>query len=306
MLSPLRSRAGKRLREPFGKAGLTVAVIALVFAMLGGAYAAGGLTSKQKKEVKAIAKGFQGTGPAGPQGPAGAKGDSGAAGSSGAAGKDGASPVGTSFSGSKTLGSVTCTEGGIEYKGATTDLVCNGKKGTNGTPGTSVTNTPLTEGNVNCPKGGAELKVGAGTPTYACNGQTGFTATLPSGSTETGSWAKYILPAEEGRVPISFSIPLAATIPSANVLTLPVGYNGEDGVGAEHESCPGKSIAPKAKKGFLCVYVGASVGAVTILGFRNPTVTSASDSSVATTGIAMFMTSTEEAESYGSWAVTAP
>ena len=30
----------RRLKEPFGKAGLIVAVVALVFAMLGGAYAA--------------------------------------------------------------------------------------------------------------------------------------------------------------------------------------------------------------------------------------------------------------------------
>jgi hypothetical protein len=90
MLSPLRKRAGQRLREPFGKAGLTVAVIALVFAMLGGAYAATGLNSKQKKEVKSIAKSFQGSGPAGAQGPAGAKGDNGSNGAQGPKGDTGA------------------------------------------------------------------------------------------------------------------------------------------------------------------------------------------------------------------------
>jgi Collagen triple helix repeat (20 copies) len=89
MLSPLRKRAGRRLREPFGKAGLTVAVIALVFAMLGGAYAATGLNSKQKKEVKAIAKSFQGTGPAGAPGAAGAKGDNGTQGVKGDTGATG-------------------------------------------------------------------------------------------------------------------------------------------------------------------------------------------------------------------------
>jgi collagen triple helix repeat protein len=89
MLSPLPKRAGSRLREPFGKAGLTVAVIALVFAMLGGAYAAGKLTSKQKKEVEKIAKKFQGTGPAGAQGPAGANGKDGAQGPKGDAGSQG-------------------------------------------------------------------------------------------------------------------------------------------------------------------------------------------------------------------------
>ncbi len=89
MLSPRNKGAKKRFREPFGKAGLTVAILALVFAMVGGAWAAAGLNSKQKKEVKSIAKSFQGTGPAGAAGPAGAKGDNGANGSSGAKGDKG-------------------------------------------------------------------------------------------------------------------------------------------------------------------------------------------------------------------------
>jgi Collagen triple helix repeat (20 copies) len=70
------------LREPFGKAGLTVAVIALVLAMVGGAYAAGALTGKQKKEVEKIAKKFAGK--------PGAPGATGQAGSAGPAGKNGA------------------------------------------------------------------------------------------------------------------------------------------------------------------------------------------------------------------------
>jgi hypothetical protein len=89
MLSPRNKGAGKRFREPFGKAGLTVAILALVFAMVGGAYAAGKLTSKQKKEVEKIAKKFQGTGPAGAAGPAGAKGDNGSNGSNGDTGPQG-------------------------------------------------------------------------------------------------------------------------------------------------------------------------------------------------------------------------
>jgi len=92
MLSPRNKGAGKRFREPFGKAGLTVAILALVFAMVGGAWAAVGLNSKQKKEVKSIAKSFQGTGAAGAAGaagPAGPKGDNGAKGDTGAQGKEG-------------------------------------------------------------------------------------------------------------------------------------------------------------------------------------------------------------------------
>jgi collagen triple helix repeat protein len=85
-----------RIREPFGKAGLTVAVVALVMALVGGAYAATGLNGKQKKEVTKIAKQFAGkpgapgaAGAAGPAGPQGAKGDEGAAGSNGATGPTG-------------------------------------------------------------------------------------------------------------------------------------------------------------------------------------------------------------------------
>jgi hypothetical protein len=72
----------RAIREPFGKAGLTVAILALVLAMVGGAYASGALTGKQKREVKKIAKRYAGkagpqgiegkrgpTGPEGPQGP---------------------------------------------------------------------------------------------------------------------------------------------------------------------------------------------------------------------------------------------
>jgi hypothetical protein len=82
---PIRS-----LKEPFGKAGLTVAVLALVLAMVGGAYAAGGLTKSQEKQVTKIAKKYAGKpGPAGPAGPAGATGGAGKEGPEGAAGKNG-------------------------------------------------------------------------------------------------------------------------------------------------------------------------------------------------------------------------
>jgi hypothetical protein len=72
----------RAIREPFGKAGLTVAVLALVMAMVGGAYAASGaLTGKQKKEVEKIAKKFAGK--------PGAPGAAGTNGTNGTNGKDG-------------------------------------------------------------------------------------------------------------------------------------------------------------------------------------------------------------------------
>ncbi len=80
------------IREPFGKAGLTVAILALVMALVGGAYAATKLNGTQKKEVEKIAKKYAGkTGSAGSQGlagPAGAKGDTGTNGKDGANGTD--------------------------------------------------------------------------------------------------------------------------------------------------------------------------------------------------------------------------
>lgn len=82
-----------KLRERFGTAGLIVAIVALVLALTGGAFAAtGGLNAKQKKEVKKIAKRFQGSGPQGPQGPpgpVGARGETGATGPAGAPGAQG-------------------------------------------------------------------------------------------------------------------------------------------------------------------------------------------------------------------------
>jgi len=79
----------QRLQDRFGTAGLIVAVVALIAALTGTAFAAAGLNAKQKKEVKAIAKSFQGTGPAGAAGAAGPAGPQGPAGSPGAKGDAG-------------------------------------------------------------------------------------------------------------------------------------------------------------------------------------------------------------------------
>jgi Collagen triple helix repeat (20 copies) len=77
--------------EPFGKAGLLVAILALVLATTGAAFAASGLNGKQKKEVEKIAKKFAGKpGPAGPAGATGPAGPAGAAGKNGSNGAPGA------------------------------------------------------------------------------------------------------------------------------------------------------------------------------------------------------------------------
>jgi len=84
-----------RIHERLGTAGLVVAIVALVAALGGTAFAMAGLNSKQKKEVKGIAKQFAGKpgpkGATGPQGPAGQQGPIGANGKDGAAGPTGPS-----------------------------------------------------------------------------------------------------------------------------------------------------------------------------------------------------------------------
>jgi hypothetical protein len=158
----------RAIREPFGKAGLTVAILALVFAMVGGAYAAkGALTGKQKKEVEKIAKTeakkFVITSTSqikpsvlessGPKATASAKGKQGKQGKQGKTGKTGPQgPAGAT--------------GPAGPQGAKGDTGANGKDGANGTNG----------------KEGLEGKAGK-------NGTTGFTEMLPSGKTETGTWA---------------------------------------------------------------------------------------------------------------------
>ncbi len=294
MFSPLRNGAGKRLREPFGKAGLTVAVIALVFAMLGGAYATtsdGGKATSSAKAKKGPRgpKGAAGpAGPAGPAGSAGAKGDTGAAGSNGSNGANGKSAEVASFTGSKTVGGVTCTEGGLEVKSASaTTLVCNGKKGTNGTNGDPGP---------------------AGSP-WTVDG------TLPSGKTETGSWA--FGPMAAGAIPgteiikqsISFPIQLVGGLGASNVHF--INANGkEEKLPFELEevtsaTCHGTAAAPTADPGNLCVYTAALSKAK----IWNELLQSPIDASPGTSvagAVLNFGFVEAGAEGRGTWAVTAP
>jgi len=231
MLSPLRNRAGKRLREPFGKAGLTVAVIALVFAMLGGAYAAsnnGGGKAVASK-AKAGPRGPRGktgpAGPAGPQGPAGANGKDGANGSNGSAGTNGKSV---------TVSATSCGGLGgalVKQEGAASGVeVCNGEEGGPGADGNSVvTNELLGEPGEECEGvGGTEFEVaGQGNPEVVCNGEKGekgdagpegnIKSTLPTGVLETGSWSFYQQGGSRIVVTISLPIKLGGNVASEHI-----------------------------------------------------------------------------------------
>jgi hypothetical protein len=156
------------LRTRFGIPGV-ISVMALVFAMFGGAYAAsnnssGGGKATASAKAKKGPRGPKGpkgdTGPIGPQGPAGLKGDTGAKGDAGA---NGASVTSVPASGGE------CPAGGTKFTSVSgSTAICNGE-----------------------------------------DGQTGFTETLPSGKTETGVWGGNPVPSGFGTFPLSFPIPLA-------------------------------------------------------------------------------------------------
>ncbi|MGH2878777.1 MAG: collagen-like triple helix repeat-containing protein [Solirubrobacteraceae bacterium] len=191
--------------------------LALVFAMTGGAYAAKKYLITSTKQISPkVLKQLEGkAGPAGAQGPAGPAGPQG---NPGAPGKDGTNGT-------------------------------NGEKGAAGTNGKSVVVEEETAGGPNCEgHGGASFEAeGTGTKTYACNGQTGFTKTLPSGETEQGTWMINFNASEEhiqAADPISFNIPLAKPVA--------VHYLAEGAVSTSE--CPGTAEAPSATKGNLCVY----------------------------------------------------
>jgi hypothetical protein len=157
-----------------------IAIVALVFAATGGAFAAtgGGGSSHatlSASAAKSKAKPKTKAGPRGPAGPAGKNGAPGPAGPAGATGPAG--PTGPA--------------GGTGPAGS---------PGEPGKPGESVTVEKAAKP-VECKEGGSKLTVG-GKSEHVCNGEKGAAGpegnikeTLPSGKTETGSWSTPPLPA---------------------------------------------------------------------------------------------------------------
>jgi hypothetical protein len=257
----------RQLKEPFGKAGLTVAILALVLAMVGGAWAAGALSGKQKKEVEKIAKKFAGKpGAPGANGTNGAKGENGAA---GANGSNGTSVTSTEFEGEE---EGHCIVGGSKFISASgKTYACNGKRGTNGTNGTDGKSVVLGAAGSECPTPNGtsvEVEGNAASKKYVCNGEkgepgeTGFTEFLPSGKTEKGMWSIYrgavTVTGEEEEVPIalstdSFVIPLE-TPPAAGIEEFIIENE------STNPNCPGTVQNPKAEAGHLCVYTESTTG----------------------------------------------
>jgi hypothetical protein len=274
MLSPLRNR--------FGIPGV-ISVIALVFAMFGGAYAAtntGKATSSAKaKKGPRGPKGPKGdTGPAGPAGSAGAKGDKGDPGSNGAAGKDG-----TSVNNTAEPKGANCKEGGTKLVGAGTTYACNGEKGKEGSPWT-------------------------------------LGGTLPPGKTETGSWAFGVI--SEGaappgfgnyRLPISFTIPLAEDLTASQVHYINAEGKEvkESGLVENPPNCTGSADDPIAAPGHLCVYTAVIQFATAMSEHIQKTGTYQSEAGgevtgASTAGAMLTLWFVQEgAQGLGTWAVTA-
>lgn len=281
MLSALR----KRLHLT---PGTVIATLALVFAMTGGAYAAGKYVITSTKQISPkVLKSLQGkagsagasgaAGAAGPQGPAGAAGSAGAKGENGAPGEPGA-------------------------KGEP------GTKGTSGTNGTPATTASFTGEAHGCKSGGVEVKSGSG-PTYVCNGQSGgsgYTETLPPGKTETGVWTFSVYDVPKGKEPytaISFPIPLEAGSEKVFIVSAEEIKN-KTGPGVE-AGCTGTVLDPTAPEATLCIYVWEEQAEHAFL----TTTVFGGAGGYQPDGTTLLAFTTEDGASYngnGSWAVTAP
>lgn len=266
-----------------------IALVALVFAMTGGAYAVTGggggkAGSRASAQIAKKAKSKALRGPRGPEGPAGKEGKQGPAGPAGPQGAVGA----------------------------------NGKDGTNGTDGTGATTKAFTGvktlGSEKCPNGGLEVTSVSGTALVCngTNGQTGFTKTLEKGDTETGSWEAQIPAkvAEQHSVmaPISFPIPLETAVPATDVV-----YVGPGNTTHETE-CPGTVGEPAAEAGHLCVYASTEEGLkpYTLEGSIHDPALNGEDSfggeaGAGSTGALLILlpSGSESGYAYGTWAVTA-
>jgi len=231
----------KRLKRRIGAngPGLTVAVIAMLVALTGGAFAASGaLTSTQKKEVKKIAqaeaKKFATAGPAGATGSTGAPGTKG---DSGAKGTDGKSIEITPISPGEELECEGNGGASVKKEGAPSGIeVCNGEKGAKGEEG-----SPWTLG-----------------------------SNLPPGAIETGSWAFNAAEATNpALVSISFPVQFPFNLKAAHVhFSTEANFADFDGEGVKTVGCKGSFKNPSGSPasetvspnppGELCVYLNTN------------------------------------------------
>jgi hypothetical protein len=251
-----------------------IALLALVFALTGGAFAAsgGGAGNASGKSAgradanRPLAAAAKKAKPApkgktGPRGPAGAKGATGATGTTG--------PVGA-----------TGPTGATGATGPTGTPGANGTNGANGAPGEKgATGSPWTAG-----------------------------GTLPSKATETGTWVFSTPEALEPFVSISFTIPLAEGLEGSQVH-----YVGQNGGGSECPGTVSEPAAAKGQlcvyEGTMS-NPGIETEAGIAKAFIYPPVVGRSafspGASVSGAVVQFVSAHSENTAGSGSWAVTAP
>jgi hypothetical protein len=230
--------------------GLTVAIVALIVALTGTAFAAAKLNGTQKKEVEKIAKKFAGKpgapgaqgaqGPVGPQGPGGPKGDTGPEGKKGDKGDEGIAGKSVEVTPIAAGDAFECEERGgalVKNEGAVSGVeVCAGRQGEKGEPWTA---------------GGV----------------------LPPNSSEYGSWA--VSGSESDEAGLVTAIPFFLPMPVAEMTASEVHYQGEGVSFFSH--CGSNGESPEAEPGQLCVYnnsmddfIHANYIAIENAAFREP------------------------------------
>lgn len=303
MFDVLRTRLDS-LRDQVGTAGLLVAVLALVFAMIGGAYAADNLgdsgkataSAKKHKKGKRGPRGKQGpagpAGPLGPQGPAGIAGPAGANGDAGPQGDEGA-PGASVFVEDEPAGA-NCEVGGQKLSSPVSGIsyVCDGKIGEDGADG---------------PQGpqGDPGPAGADGDPWTAGG------TLPPGETLKGSWSLgQVNAASAGEalyIPISYGIPLDSSISGVEAAFVPTG--GGD------PFCTGSASAPTAPDGtalfgvpiaVLCIYTAQQTNWAIAENFGFISGDNLSPDRKVGAVIRAKTSAAGAALGYGTWAVTAP
>src|SRR6202453_4664656 len=233
-----------------------IALVALVFALTGGAFAASshnngsGKATAQASSNTALAtaaKSKKKTAPKPVRGPAGPKGATGATGPAGAAGATGpGGPVGV--------------------KGETGPAGPTGATGTTGANGTSVPSAKVLSSSSTCEKlGGSEFTSASG-KTTACNGKEGspWTAkgTLPEGSSERGQWAIAGSQAGLRATSISFGIPLAGPLEEERVHVIGIEEGSKEANQAAaitSGECTGTWETPGAANGNLCIFLDPNI-----------------------------------------------
>jgi len=276
----------KFARNKFGMPGV-IAVCALVFAMLGGAYAAsdgGGNGATASAKAK--------KGPRGPRGPRGLKGATGAPGAPGAQGAKG-------------------DAGAAGQNGAPGEKGATGTTGTAGTAGKSVVVTDADEVTECVDVGGVmvEKESEPASAKEVCNGEDGaigptgptgpLTSELPKGITESGTWSFNGAGNGEAYVPINF--PFQVGGPSGPSGTGLPGTKVFIGTPGSKPECTGNVQAPTAPAETLCVYVVEFSGAKLEGVFKLDLGAKGTNRS----GALIYFTGTTAASyGYGSWAVT--